>query len=350
MNKIQEIILKIEEGSILWPDFDNLIHQKEIDEFLRHAYTLKKQNFGNNLKIYIPNKKFPAISITGNYCALNCEHCNKKYLSGMKAISKQEDLYTYLEDLHKQEGIGALISGGCDPEGAVPLDKYLDVIKKIKQRTNLIINTHTGLINNGTAEKLGQSSVDIVSFDVNVDEDIIKEIYHLDKNVNDYRRAIELLQKYDINIVPHICIGLYYGTIKMELETIQFIKQTIKDPDLIVFIVLIPPKHSVSRFKMPLPEDISKIIAITRVLFPKTELSLGCMRPRGRNKLKLEKLAIKAGINRIEIPSRKSLDWVRNFDPNIKFQFFSACCAIPSKYEEMAKSKLDDLKIYQNYI
>ena len=116
MNKIQEIILKIKEGSILWSDFKNLIHQKEIDEFLHQSYSLKKQNFGNNLKIYIPNKKFPAISITGSYCALNCEHCNKKYLDGMKGLTKQEDLYNYLEDLHKGEGIGALISGGCDPD------------------------------------------------------------------------------------------------------------------------------------------------------------------------------------------------------------------------------------------
>ena len=349
MNKIEDIILKIKEGSILWSDFDNLINQKELDEFLRHSYTLKKKNFGNNLKIYIPNKKFPAVSITGSYCALNCEHCNKKYLSGMKGITKQEDLYCYLEDLHKREGVGALISGGCDPEGAVPLNDYLDVIKEIKQKTNLIINTHTGLISKETAEKLGKSRVDIVSFDVNIDEDIIKEIYHLDKNVNDYTRAIELLQRYEINLVPHICIGLYYGTIKKELATIQFIKKSIKEPSLIVFIALIPPKHSISKFKIPAPEEISKIIATARVIFPNTELSLGCMRPRGKIKVKLEKLAIKAGINRIEIPSRKTLDWVRNFDPKINFQFFSACCAIPSKYEKIAKSKLDDLRIYQNY-
>ena len=73
------------------------------------------------------------------------------------------------------------------------------------------------------------------------------------------------------------------------------------------------------------------------------------MRPRGRIKIKLEELAIKAGINRIELPSRNSLDWVQKFDPEINFQFFSACCAIPSKYEKIAKSKLDDLRIYQNY-
>jgi uncharacterized radical SAM superfamily protein len=134
------------------------------------------------------------------------------------------------------------------------------------------------------------------------------------------------------------------------LETIEFIKKIFKEPNLIVIIALIPPKTSTHHFKMPSPESISKLIATTRILFPKTEISLGCMRPRGNMKVKLEKYAMKAGINRIEIPSRKSLNWAKEYDSKINFQFFSACCAIPPKYEELAKSKMSDLKLYQNYI
>ena len=349
MNEIKEIVLKIKKGTVSWLDLKNLT-QNQYEEFLRYAYNLKKHFFGNELKIYIPNKQFPAISITGSECALNCEHCNKKYLESMRDITNPNDLKNFLKDLHKNNGIGALISGGCDPDGAVPLDDYLDVIKEIKEDTNLIINTHTGLINKNTAEMLAQSKIDIVSFDVNVDEDVIKDIYHLKKEVRDYKMAIELLQQHNLNIVPHICIGLFYGKINKELETINFIKQTFTEPDLIVIIALIPPKKSSYQFEMPSPVNISKLIAMTRILFPKTEISLGCMRPRGNVKAKLEKLAIKAGINRIEIPSRKSLNWILEYDPRIKFQFFSACCAIPPKYEEIAKSKGSDLKVYQNYL
>ena len=349
MNEVKEIVLKIKKGTVSWLDLENLT-QNHYEEFLKYAYNLKKQFFGNELKIYIPNQKFPAISITGSECALNCEHCNKKYLESMRAITNPSDLKHYLKDLYENNGVGALISGGCDPNGAVPLDDYLDVIKEIKEDTNLIINTHTGLINKNTAEKLTESKIDIVSFDVNVDEDIINDIYHLKKKVKDYKIAIELLQQHDLNIVPHVCIGLFYGKVKKELETINFIKQTFKEPNLIVIIALIPPKVSVSQFEMPSPENISKLIATTRILFPKTEISLGCMRPRGNIKSKLEKLAIKAGIHRIEIPSRKSLKWIMEYDPSINFQFFSACCAIPPKYEEIARSKVSDLKVYQNYL
>jgi uncharacterized radical SAM superfamily protein len=72
------------------------------------------------------------------------------------------------------------------------------------------------------------------------------------------------------------------------------------------------------------------------------------MRPRKDIREEIEKLAIKAGINRIELPSRKTLKWARNFNPNINFEFYSACCAIPRKYEEFAKSKSSDIKGYQN--
>jgi len=349
MNKVKEIILKINNGSVSWLDFESLT-RNEFYEFLRYAYTLKKQYFGNDLKIYIPNQKFPAISITGSKCALSCEHCNKKYLENMRDITNPNDLKNFLNDLYENDGVGALISGGCDPNGAVPLNDYLGVIKEIKEDTNLIINTHTGLLNRNTAEMLAQSKIDIVSFDVNVDEDIINDIYHLKKKAEDYKIAIELLQKFNLNIVPHVCIGLFYGKVKKELDTINFIKQIFNEPKLIVIIALIPPKVSTNQFKMPSPENISKIIATTRILFPKTEISLGCMRPRGNIKTKLEKLAIKAGINRIEIPSRTSLNWLTGYDPSIKFQFFSACCAIPPKYEEIARSKVSDLKGYQNYL
>jgi lipoyl synthase len=349
MNEIKEIVSKIKKGTISWLDLKNLT-QNQHKEFLRYAYNLKKRFFGNKLKIYIPNQQFPAISITGSECALNCEHCNKKYLESMRDITNPNDLKNFLNNLYENNGIGALISGGCDPDGAVPLDGYLDVIKEIKQHTNLIINTHTGLINKSTAEMLALSKIDIVSFDVNVDEDIIRDIYHLKKEVKDYKIAIELLKNHNLNIVPHICIGLYYGRVKKELETINFIKEIFNEPNLIVIIALIPPKTSIHQFEMPSPESISKLIAVTRIQFPKTEISLGCMRPRGNMKVKLEKYAMKAGINRIEIPSRKSLNWIMEYDPKINFQFFSACCAIPPKYEELARSKVSDLKVYQNYI
>ncbi|MFX0012943.1 MAG: hypothetical protein ACFE9R_21715, partial [Candidatus Hermodarchaeota archaeon] len=194
--------------------------------------------------------------------------------------------------------------------------------------------------------KLAQVGVDIVSFDINMDEDIIKEIYHLDKNLDDYKKSIDILLKYRINVVPHICIGLYYGKLHQELESIKFIKESRLNPSLIVLIVLIPPKDAKTKFDRPEPQDIAKIISSIRFAFPNTEISLGCMRPRGNVKVEIEKYAIKSGINRIEIPSKNTLKWAKERDPNINYKFFSACCAIPNEFEKLALSKEPDLKNY----
>ena len=243
MSDSKNILDRISSGSASWSDFSSIL---DLDETRLNSLFLLSQEhtkkiFNNTLKIYNPTKRFPAISITGGECSLHCEHCNEKYLKGMKPILTNKELENFLMQHSKEKGIGILLSGGCDPNGAVPLIKFLDTIKRVKKKTNLIINTHTGLLDEETAKKLAEAKVDIVSFDINLDKEIIRNIYHLNKNINDYKHAVELLKKYQLNIVPHICIGLYYGKLHKELDSLKFIKQIGINPTLIVLIALIPP-------------------------------------------------------------------------------------------------------------
>jgi len=352
MNKTQNLLMKIKSGNSSWSELAEFLEldENDLEPFLNVAQKITQEKFGNRLKIFNPSKKFPAISITGSECSLECEHCNKKYLTGMTQILEKIDLENFLMDLSKNNGVGALISGGSDFDGSVPLLNFLDVIKKVKNKTNLIINTHTGLLNEETARKLAAAQVDIVSFDINMDSEIVKNIFHLDVELGEYRRAIELLKKYKLNVVPHICAGLYYGKLHKELDSIKFIKDINLKPSLIVLIVLNPPKNSKVKFETPKPSDIAKVIATLRFVFPDTEISLGCMRPRGTIKTKVEKFAVKAGITRIEIPSKDTLIWLKEVNPKIEYKFYSACCAIPEKYENLARSKDSDIKRYLNIL
>ncbi len=349
MDDAKKLLEKFKSRNAYWSDYSRFLEleESELEPFLELAQEISHQNFENTLKIYIPNKRFPAISVTGNYCALECEHCNKKYLNGMKHILNNADLEEYLFNLAENGGVGVLLSGGCDSNGSVPLLNFLDTIKKVKNQTKLIINTHTGLLNKRTAKKLAEAKVDIVSFDINMDEDVIKNIYHLDKDLSDYKNAVNLLKSYDLNIVPHLCVGLYYGKLHKELESIKFIKESDINPSLIIIIVLIPPKNAEKKFQSPKPVDIAKVIMLIRYIFPNTEISLGCMRPRGKMKIEIEINAFKAGINRIELPSPTSLKLIKDINPEIKFKFISACCAIPEKFENFAESKESDIKRYQ---
>jgi hypothetical protein len=346
INEINEILERFNTYNASWEDFSKFIKFdiNNLERFFDITQKVKFENFSNILKIYVPGKMFPAISVTGNECELHCEHCNGKYLNGMISIRDNKKLEDYLLNHRKNGGVGILLSGGCLSDGSVPILNYLDTIKKIKKKTNLIINTHTGLLNEETAKKLAEAKVDIISFDVNLDLEIIENIYHLNKKLEDYKKAIALLKTYNLNIVPHVCIGLYYGNLHRELDSIKFIKESGLNPSLIVFIALIPPNKN--EFKTPTPLDISKIIGITRIIFPKTEISLGCMRPRKKFREQIELKSFKAGINRIEMPATKTLKKIKKIDPRIKFQYFSACCALPEKYEILAKTNKSDLKRY----
>ncbi|MHA2475181.1 MAG: hypothetical protein ACXAES_18305, partial [Promethearchaeota archaeon] len=102
------------------------------------------------------------------------------------------------------------------------------------------------------------------------------------------------------------------------------------------------------RFETPQPEVIAKTIALIRFIFPTTEISLGCMRPRGNIKIEVEKLALRAGITRIEIPSKDTLKWLKNQNPSTQIKYYSACCAIPNVFENFAESKKQDIKRYLN--
>ncbi len=345
-NEINEILEKFNANRASWEDFSKFIEFDfdNLERFFEITQKVKLENFNNELKIYVPGERFPAISITGNECELHCEHCDGKYLKGMISIRDNKKLEKFLINHNKNGGVGILISGGCLSDGSVPIFNYLETIKKIKKRTNLIINAHTGLLNKETAKKLIEAKVDIISFDVNLDSEIIRNIYHLKKELEDYKKAIDLLRSYNLNIVPHVCIGLYYGNLHKELDSIKFIKESGLHPSLIVFIALIPPNKN--EFKTPTSLDISKIIGITRIIFPKTEISLGCMRPRKKFREQIELNSFKAGINRIEMPSAKTLQKIKKIYPEIKFKYFSACCALPIKHESLAKTNKSEIKRY----
>ncbi|OLS13554.1 MAG: biotin synthetase-like protein [Promethearchaeota archaeon CR_4] len=295
------------------------------------------RTFEPGIKLFFPGSTFPAISITGDQCALQCLHCDRKYLKHMKQAPTPDSLLALCRRLDVRGAVGCLISGGCNKEGSVPLGPFLDAIATIKRETHLILNVHTGFLTPEIASRLGEIGIDVVSFDVNGSADTIREIYQLNRGVEAYRESMDLLVKYHVNFVPHICIGLHFGHLKGEIDALKAIASY--SPQTIVFIILIPPTEGPSKklFTMPNPSDIGKIFCISRAAFPRTELFLGCMRPGGKIKALIEQRAIEAGATSVVIPTRETQNWlvIRGI-PVIKYV---SCCAIPSVFYSKAGEK-----------
>ncbi|GAA0863393.1 radical SAM protein [Paraclostridium tenue] len=276
------------------------------NEKIKLAYETKLKNFGYDIEFAYPNQTL-ALSTTDNECRLGCAHCNGQYLKNMIPISDYE------KNLNKRYITSILLSGGCNHGGDVPIEIYIDIIKKLKDK-GYKLNSHIGLMNKENIKKICKY-LDYVSFDLVFDEDTIKEVYKMNKSKNEYISTYEYIQQYT-NVAPHICIGLKGGKIKGEYEIIEYLKEN--RPNQLTFIVLIPTKNTeYENVKPPQISEVADLLCEARLNLPKTKINLGCMRPRGEYRNLLDSIALECGINKIVLPSRKCRELVKEMKLNV---------------------------------
>jgi uncharacterized radical SAM superfamily protein len=213
--------------------------KSEFKKFMNEAFALRKSNFKNILMNFAPNivhyeiesyrqespNAFVPISITGTACALQCDHCQSKILESMKPARSPDELIQLCEKLSKQGSKGVLISGGANKHGFVPLLKYANALKVIKERFELRVVVHTGLIDKETAKILADAHIDAAMLDVIASQDTIETVYHIDATPEKYEESIRLLNEFNIPIVPHVVVGLNYGTLDGEIEALQMLSK-----------------------------------------------------------------------------------------------------------------------------
>jgi len=282
--------------------------------------------------------RFPSVSMSGNSCALNCKHCNHTYLNDMHDLTKPEDLLESCMRFADQGAVGFLLSGGCDKSGEMlNLRKLLPFVKKIKSETNLIIKLHAGIVDKKLAEDIVDAGVDIASVEVVGSNETIKEIFDFNATTSSYSDTLINLKDAGVPfIVPHVCIGLHYGRLKGEFNALDMIKKYC-DPSLIVFIIFRPTKDTVmENCDIPSSSDVSVVVKKAKEMFPGKDLSIGCIRPRAKYREEIELAALKAGANRMEIPSKKTIQIAK--DMGFKIRTINACCALPEELESRAIS------------
>jgi uncharacterized radical SAM superfamily protein len=267
---------------------------------------------------------FPTISVTGKGCALKCKHCGGKVLETMYPATSPEKLFELCEKLKRNNALGCLISGGCLPDGSVPLRKFVNTIGKIKRELGLTVLVHTGVIDFGTAEALKKVGIDSALIDIIGSDETIREIYNLNVTVEDYENSLKALRKAGIAFVPHVIVGLHYGKLKGELNALEIISKY--TPSALVIIAFIPIYGTeMATIQPPKPLDIAKVITVARLMFPNTPIVLGCMRPKGKQRIETDVLAIKAGVNAIAFPTEEAIKFAKK--QGYETVFSSMCCS-----------------------
>ncbi|NWG10655.1 radical SAM protein [Candidatus Bathyarchaeota archaeon] len=286
---------------------------------------------------YCSSKKdFPTISITGKGCALKCKHCGGKVLETMHPATTPDRLFDLCAKFKDNGASGCLISGGCLPNGYVPLGNFADAIGRVKRELSLTVFVHTGVIDSDTAKKLKNAGVDAALIDVIGSDETIREIYNLNVTVNDYENSLKALHEVGIVFVPHVIVGLHYGKLKGEFQALKTISQY--KPSALVVIAFMPIHGTeMANVEPPKSIDIAKVVAAARLMFPQTPLVLGCMRPKGKHRIETDTYAIKAGVNAIAFPAEEVIKFAETQGCSVSFSSF--CCA--QIYADIKSSRFD---------
>jgi hypothetical protein len=263
-----------------------------LDEQLDRAWDVRARTFSPRI-LFIRPRRTVAISVTGTACALDCAHCGRHYLAHMVPVERAPG------DRWVRQATSLLISGGCDTAGRIPVREHLPIIRGLAPGKRL--NWHVGFITEDDVVAIAPL-VDAVSLDFVGDEATIREVYGLSVTVADYVATVRRLRAAGLRVVPHLTIGLRGGALGHEGPALDALADL--DPEALVFLVLIPtPGTRYAGCSPPPVEDAADILARARVRFPRTPLLLGCMRPGGDYRTRLDVLAVRAGINGIVNPA-----------------------------------------------
>ena len=286
-----------------------------LTNLFRKAEQIFKVNFGNKLFIYAPGMvnyetsycrsnpiSFPAISVTGRWCYLNCEHCRGKLLESMFPAGSPDQFYHLMKKLAKKGAKGFLISGGSNEEGYVPLEPFLPIVAKIKREFPVEVVVHCGLAPPPLVNVLAEAGVDGVLVDIVGSDLTLKQVCHLEQRVEAFRDLLKRLSEHSLPVVPHIVVGMHYGKILGEKAALEIISKF--QPAAVVIVALMPLEGTgMMHITPPSPQDIGRVMLAARLLLPTTPLVLGCARPRGNLRVSTDALAVRCGVNGVTYPS-----------------------------------------------
>lgn len=276
----------------------------------QEAWDARAKHFPPQIGFARPSRTL-AVSLTGNQCSLNCAHCAGHYLKGMVAI----------QDANAAGMTSCLISGGCDPQGRVPVTSHIAQVAAL--RPGRILNWHVGMIDEEDMCAIAPY-VDVISFDFVGDNETIREAYGLDYTVDDYASTYAMLRRY-ATVVPHLTLGLRGGRFSGEYRALDLLK-TMGLSALVVLIFIPTPGTHYARCQPPSLDEVVDFLLTARCALPNTPIYLGCMRPGGYYRRELDPLAVRAGVNKLVNPTPPAVRLASEL--GLRIQWEDECCVI----------------------
>ena len=269
---------------------------------------------------------FPAFSITGDACALGCAHCGGRILKPMIAVRSPQELERTVRQMHARQGLrGFLLSGGSNKRNEVPFERYMDVISRLKMDLpGFEVAVHTGLVDARRAARLAEAGVDVAMLDIIGAAETIRDVYRLDRPVEDFEASLAHLVAAGLDVVPHIVIGLHFGRLLGEMNAIEIISR--HRTRAVIFVVLMPHLTEAGRFQTPLETDVARTLLAARRILADRTLLLGCARPPGIHRRLTDAYAVLAGVDGIAYPADGAITLARALGRTVSKS--PSCCGV----------------------
>ncbi len=277
---------------------------------------------------------WPAVSITGGECKLQCDHCKAKILEPMIAARTPEALWRVVNQQIEAGAKGMLLTGGSNHRDEVEYGPFLPTVRRIKDAfPQFRIAVHTALVERDMALRLEASGIDAAMLDVIGAQDTISQVYHLRRPVADFERSLEHLVGTSLKVVPHIVIGLHYGRMLGEWNALEMIRR--HRPAALVLVVVMPFYAPEGRpFATPASDEVGRFFVDARAALAEIPILLGCARPAGRAKAEIDAYAVMAGLEGIAHPADGVVELALQLGREVKVT--PSCCSIAVGEEVLA--------------
>ncbi|HEX7574960.1 MAG TPA: radical SAM protein [Candidatus Methanoperedens sp.] len=279
---------------------------------------------GKKIDFFITSDTFPSISVTGNSCSLMCQHCQGKLLQRLIPATTCEELEKKALALHARGAKGILLTGGCDERGSVPIRSIIPAIKKLMEKTDLILIAHTGFITLEEAKQLKDSGLAGIGFDVMGDMDAVKEVYGLHVSEKEYIDSLHAISDSGLSVFPHVCVGIHFGKLGKELHALEMISSIA--PSTVIITGLMPVAGTPMERIKPKPSDFEKVIKKAIEMFPRTPVVLGCAHSSGKDRARIEKKALLCGVSGIAAPTMETIRFAKK--NGYEINFYGTCCGL----------------------
>ena len=193
---------------------------------------------------------------------------------------------------------------------------------------------HTALTDEQGAREMESAGVDVAMLDIIGAEETIREVYHLDRPVDDFEATLAALCNTTMQISPHIVIGLHYGRIVGEKNALDILSRY--PTHALVLVVIMPFYAKPGTFETPDTAEVGRIFLEARQCLPERQVLLGCARPPGMHKRVTDAYAVMAGLDGIAFPADGAVAVADMTDR--PFHQAHACCSIKLGQNDISNS------------